>query len=1846
MKRKMSGRKGRRLQGGLTVEELERRRLLASFAVTSTADSGAGSLRQAILDAKATSERDTIYLQIPGGTLSAPQRIIVQSELPAVQDNIRPGTEFETSIVQIEPSPGLMGSFDGITLLNAPDSPVLLTLEGLSITGFRDGVSVRSDNNVVGSAAFPNRIFGNTRDGVRVPLPTTVPGFGIKNRIRFNSIYSNGGLGINLGNDGVTPNGPPPRDNAIPPNYYMPYPTLLSASMYNGKIYVAGTGSDYMVGGVAENATLDFYASPIADPSGYGEGEIYLGSATIQVAGALVPKVGERYSFTAALTPSAPVPTGYFITATFTAIDCTSEFSRSVVLKDAIAVVNNADSGAGSLRSAILAANARTGTDDVLFDLPAGQTTIALSSELPAITEAIILDGPTNPTGRPVLNGSSIARADGLRLNTSNSYIRGLDITGFRHGVVIWGSTNVIGHSSDPTIYNRIYRNSGDGVRVLAGHQNTIRFNGIQHNGGLAIDLGGDGITPNDPSDADDGVNKLVNSPVFTAVQYGDRVEITADLTDLPGLEIPPRFVDFYSISATDPGGEPIRTYLGSVDALNEPTAKTFYPGTRQLRLFAMVTDEQGNTSEYSGAVAPTYPKFNVQLEADSGPGTLRQAIIDSNNTPGRDTITFDLPGTQAHIIQVLSALPAITDAVTIAGSTQPHATYSSNYLVIDGTGTNADGLVIQAPGVTLDALTIRNFRTGLVVRSDNNVLGSAPTGTSYESHALTVYSNSQDGVRVESGRGNNFRYCLAAYNGGLNYNLGTDGFTPNDYLDLDTGPNDLLNSPVVLADLFVEGGSTKSKFKARVDAAANTTYTVDYRYAPVTMTTPNQIGMGQALTVTTDANGRGVVETSTSFSSWKSGEIQVWAILTDSAGNTSESSLPVPVEDRFSVTTTADAGPGSLRQAILNANEAGAIWGAQAIHFNLPSGAPWDIKPVSPLPAINVPVILDGSAQAGYSSTNFPRIVGSSAPADSDGLVLNSSGSKITGLGISGFRHGIVISGSDNVLGESAKPNLVSENRGDGVRILSGERNAFRYNGLRNNAGLPVDLGGDGPTPNDALDIDTGPNQLQNAPILTSARRYADGKLSVAGLLSSKPNTTYRIDVLQTIRDPGASPTALVSLGGFDVTTDASGMASFDKVAQASTNEAIATRSVSVVATDPAGNTGEASNAIVPAIESIVVTSTANSGAGTLREAITLANSRTGADLITFNIPGGAVQRITLASTLPMVTESLVLDATSQPGYSGSPIIELVSGAPMMFECLNLAGANSVVQGFAIGGFAAAIVVLSSGATITGNYIGLDASGQPRGNGNGIYVFSGAARIGGSVAGERNVISSNDIGVALYGSQNVLQGNYIGTDPAGVAARSNRVGVTVQSMLNTIGGVSAGTSNVISGNTQFGISNGTLPESSTSAAMTQILGNFIGTTADGETALPNGVGIQLPSSCTIGSAGAGRNIISGNSGAGIVLFNTSVVKANWIGLSASGKPLPNLGDGLTLKGNGNVVGGTVAGEGNRVAFNGGNGVSVIASTSNKNNAIQGNSIYSNSRLPIDLGNNGVTANDLKDADAGANNLQNFPVITQVGPNSVATRILGTFNSVPNASFVIDFYSSSPSHSESVHQGSVTVTTDANGDATFDVRIPGVLPAGHYVSATATSTGSDKSTSEMSAERIVPIAGDANGDGVVNFFDLTALAAAYGGASSDWAGGDFNDDGQVNFFDLTTLAANYGSSLGAAQAASAVLPTPFSAEPVTAEVSEASLWTDSVPLVSAPVLQEMAPVQATATAPGRSPIRESVVKVEPRAIPAIPVPGRILETRHDDRRQNHRGLFSLQLLKPLTGQRLTRFRKR
>jgi parallel beta-helix repeat protein len=509
-----------------------------------------------------------------------------------------------------------------------------------------------------------------------------------------------------------------------------------------------------------------------------------------------------------------------------------------------------------------------------------------------------------------------------------------------------------------------------------------------------------------------------------------------------------------------------------------------------------------------------------------------------------------------------------------------------------------------------------------------------------------------------------------------------------------------------------------------------------------------------------------------------------------------------------------------------------------------------------------------------------------------------------------------------------------------------------------------------------------------------------------------------------------------------------------------------------------PGGRSHSRSNtpAAQPLIESLearqlltvfTVTNTDDGGAGSLRDALTRSNNTAGVDTIVFNI-GPSAKVIRPASPLPELWDSAVLDATTQPGYAGKPLVQIDgTNAGTSANGLKLWG-GSTVKGLSITNFAVDGVDLLNKGGLAGNvvqgmWIGVDLAGNAAGNsGQGILVWKSPDNlIGGPNAADRNVISAGKtkgtFGVFVMGStatNNVVQNNAIGTDPTGTQARPNAgSGVGVQDAPgNQIVG------NLISGNTEDGI---LLYKSLTTG--TVVRGNVVGLDASGGRALANGfygIEIQTAGNTIGGTTAADRNVFSGNGKAGAVLWTTAAtantIQGNYLGTDVRG---------LTKVGN--------TEQGIAVSNAGANTITA--------NVISGNTLEGVGIFPGS--NNTVTGNTIGFAATGGGVLAN-----------------GTW--------------------------AVTLVGGSNGNIVTGNYIA-AHPSGTFQNSGSNTTTGNFSTAPVSES---PLAGDANGDGVVNFDDLLILSKNYNKTGVTWSQGDFDGNGTVDFNDLLILAKHYNTS--------------------------------------------------------------------------------------------------------------------
>ncbi len=743
-----------------------------------------------------------------------------------------------------------------------------------------------------------------------------------------------------------------------------------------------------------------------------------------------------------------------------------------------------------------------------------------------------------------------------------------------------------------------------------------------------------------------------------------------------------------------------------------------------------------------------------------------------------------------------------------------------------------------------------------------------------------------------------------------------------------------------------------------------------------------------------------------------------------------------------------------TLRAAIEEANASAA---ADTIIFNVPGGA-GTISPGSPLPAIVQPLTIDGASQPGT------RIDGASAGTGADGLLTRAEAT-VRGLRIGGFD-------------------------GAGIHVAS------LCTSIQGNV-----IGSDAPG-----DAGNGVGVLIEA----CARVGGDQRNVVSGNRDAG------------IRTALSAPTS-VSITGNYVGTSAAG-------------------------TEPVPNsTGIAVEGLFgPSISG-------NTISGNLRWGVEIAANVNGTSITANRIGTDAAGQAALGN-----------GAAAPAGASAGGILDAGNAT-----AIGAPGTGNVVSGNVTHedqyGHRGAVYLAGNAATFKGNLVGTSDDGLRAVGNDGPGVFAtwcSDCSIGGPAAADRNVVSGNR-GPGVLTRSTAVTGNIVGLDASGAAALPN-LGGGIEVVLILLGSAADVeiSGNVVSGNIPFGIK--LRPDGNSSNTRGHVVRNIVGLSADGSTVLANkGPGIWIDASAALSPAGAtigdgnvegSGNVVSGNLGDGILVegaLATAVLGGNLIGTDASGHcpgagasgcPFGNRGNGVAaigidpagpgravsiggsitrstwscqgwcnvIAGNrqtgvrvirskhvhveGNNIGADSDGSpgpgngldgvliedswaqrvtGNRIASNR-NGVTVIGAGAAvrwavDDNTIRQNAFLSNSALPIDLGGDGPTANDPVDVDSGPNDLQNHPVLDRVTPGTGGTTVRGRLNTAPLGRYTVDLYTGGLSCAER-QVYTTEVTTDLMGDASFTALIPRLEP-GAGVAAIATShdlLGEPASTSELS----------------------------------------------------------------------------------------------------------------------------------------------------------------------------------
>ena len=497
--------------------------------------------------------------------------------------------------------------------------------------------------------------------------------------------------------------------------------------------------------------------------------------------------------------------------------------------------------------------------------------------------------------------------------------------------------------------------------------------------------------------------------------------------------------------------------------------------------------------------------------------------------------------------------------------------------------------------------------------------------------------------------------------------------------------------------------------------------------------------------------------------------------------------------------------------------------------------------------------------------------------------------------------------------------------------------------------------------------------------------------------------------------------------------------------------------------------------------------------------------------DVIEFNI-GSGTPVINIGSNLPLIAGPVIINGNSH----GATRVELrgPGSGNLSGPVLDTMAAGSQINRLVINGFPGGVglTIAAANVSLTGNYIGTDATGTTaspnqtsvRVAGAGVHIGGpNGTTPGGACTGDCNLLSGATfagIQVLSSGVNALIEGNFVGTDANGTAAIGDGVGMVLGSTGGIVGGLTSSRRNVVSGNSEgidfFGD--------------TVVEGNFIGPDTTGTVGIGNSsYGVQASTEANgavIGGTdpGAGNLIASNSVGVSFFGAQTTAILGNTFGTGVNGDEfLPN-GFGIAALGaSNNTIGGTGPGEANTIQFSSSTGVNIDGLTS-AGNSIRGNSIFSSGGKGIDNTN-------------GGNNELSPPVV------NTASHFGASGTACPACT--IDVYSDQEDEGE-VYEGATTA--NGAGQWTFNGSLEGP-------NITATATDAGNNTSAFSEPRTIPfpsptpsptpspsptgtpgperIQGDVNCSGAVNIDDFVLLIQFAAGVNDGTTPGDCPDVG-------------------------------------------------------------------------------------------------------------------------------------
>ncbi|MCA9261729.1 MAG: right-handed parallel beta-helix repeat-containing protein, partial [Planctomycetales bacterium] len=575
---------------------------------------------------------------------------------------------------------------------------------------------------------------------------------------------------------------------------------------------------------------------------------------------------------------------------------------------------------------------------------------------------------------------------------------------------------------------------------------------------------------------------------------------------------------------------------------------------------------------------------FHVTNTLDDGDGSLRRALENANANPGADVITFDIPGSEVHTIELLTPLPAITDAVTIDGTTEPDYAGSP---VVEVLGTQltvaAHGFEVHASNTSIRGLSIGGFSASGVNDAfidggtliEGNYLGLRADGTTGAANGVGVgISGSPSAgfitratvrdnvISGNSGPGVSLVGAAGVVLEGNTIGADASGTTalPNDVgVVLSNSSDNVIGGATPEQGNLISGNGQDG---VRIEGLPSTGNRVQGNWIGTTAAgdaaLPNA-GRGVSLRNGASSNLIGVEslagEGNVIAGNGVSGvEISGSAFDNQVAGNligTDQTGVSAVPNGTFGVLISSasnmigvdgDGAADDLEGNVISGNAGAAlrITGVAAVG-NAVAGnlIGTQIDGDTPLANARSVEILFGADQTrigtdgdGVSDELEGNVIAGNLRGVDLSVATNTTlaGNLIgvgalgapLGNGSGGFGSGILIHNNTtdtrigtngDGLSDAAEANVIAYNS-IGVTIVgAGDvRNSVRGNSIHSNVGGGIDLGEDGVTPNDPLDTDLGPNELQNYPILDTA--YFGASTFVKGSLHAAPNSDFVIDL------------------------------------------------------------------------------------------------------------------------------------------------------------------------------------------------------------------------------------------------------------------------------------------------------------------------------------------------------------------------------------------------------------------------------------------------------------------------------------------------------------------------------------------------------------------------------------------------------------------------------------------------------------------------------------------------------------------------------------------------------------